>query len=127
MNDLVVIIGIGWLGLAVGVLLGHLLWPRPRVVERRRRHGTVADRRPEPVRHLPPPPPGPTRVRRADSEVPPTAQIPAQGRATLSERGEPMCHCPHDLLDHSKERPQPCFACTCPAFRPVPRPPAGWP
>jgi len=125
--DLVLILLVGWAGLAVGVLIGHFLWPRPRTVERRRRHGTPADRKPEPVRHLPPPPAAPVRVRREDTEVPPTAQIPAQGRATLSDRGEPMCHCPHDLLDHSQQDPQPCFQCACPAFRAVPRPPDRWP
>jgi hypothetical protein len=53
--------------------------------------------------------------------VPATAAIPAMSQSTLSERGEPVCYCTHDLLDHSAKDEQPCFRCPCPQMRALPR------
>lgn len=35
----------------------------------------------------------------------------------VSQRGEHLCVCGHDQLDHSSEPPEPCFSCDCPAYR----------
>lgn len=116
---------ISWAALAAGVLIGNWAAHHARSGEVREkgrgRHAHPDAERADPqARQLPPPPPAGQDSTAARADVPPTAAIPAQGKASVSARGEPVCRCTHDLLDHAVD-PAVCFSCPCREFRAIPR------
>jgi hypothetical protein len=113
--------GVAALAMLGGYFLGHGLGARKAGTEARpvpaSRHRSPEGRGTGRTGSGPPPPVPTTRAIRAQPQLQPRTEALAV-QAQQSDRGQPLCRCDHDLLDHAMEPPEPCFTCDCGGFRP---------